>query len=264
MNAVSVKKYDPSGTIVLNRPEKRNALSRQLISELRQALNDLMMEPGVRAVILTGAGTAFCAGMDLQEMWDTSQQEDAQARWHDDAVMYRDLLMTMLEFPKPIIAAVNGPAVAGGAGLVLASDLVVAGDDATFGLPEPRRGIVAGMVAPLLYFRIGGSHAANLLLTARIVNAQEGLRVGVFHEITRTHLVWARAQEIAVELCQSAPEALRMTKEMLNQTIGEHLETLLTAGAAISAAARTTQVAQEGLAAFIEKRQPNWLLPNTS
>jgi methylglutaconyl-CoA hydratase len=264
MGLVTVKKFDPSGTIILNRPEKRNALSRELIHDLRQAFTDLLMERSVRAVILTGAGSAFCAGMDLHEMWQTSQQEDAHARWHDDAVQYRDLLITMLEFPKPIVAAVNGPAVAGGAGLVLASDLVLGGQDATFGLPEPRRGIVAGMVAPLLHFRVGGSRAAQLLLTARMISADEACRYGIFHEVTPTHLVWARAQEWAVEISKSAPEAIRMTKEMLNQTIGEHLETLLTAGAAISAAARTTLVAREGLMAFIEKREPNWDLPDNS
>ncbi|GIW95042.1 MAG: enoyl-CoA hydratase [Pirellulaceae bacterium] len=258
MNAVKISTHPPSGTIILNRPDKRNALNRALLVELREALHQLMMEPSVRAVILTGAGTAFCAGMDLNEMYQTSQQEDALARWHEDAVLYRDLLLAMLEFPKPIIAAVNGAAVAGGAGLVLASDLVVAAEDAQFGLPEPRRGIVAGMVAPLLHFRAGGGHASYLLLSARIVSAQEAVRMGIFHDLVRSDLVWARAHQWAGELSQSAPEALRMTKEMLNQTIGEHLETLLTAGAAISAAARTTHAAREGLRAFIEKRPPNW------
>src|SRR5207244_6891832 len=116
---VLVKKTLPSGTIVLNRPDKRNALSRQLLTDLAQALDDLHQERKVRAVILTGAGPAFCAGMDLSEMQATSQQPDAFAQWHHDAVQYRELIDQMLRFPKPIIAAVYGPVVAGGAVLLL-------------------------------------------------------------------------------------------------------------------------------------------------
>jgi len=256
---VLVKKNLPSGTIVLNRPDKRNALSRQMLADLMQAFDDLHQERKVRAVILTGAGTAFCAGMDLAEMQATAQQPEAYAQWHQDAVAYRELIDKMLLFPKPIIAAVNGPAVAGGAGLVLASDIVVGTPEAKFGLPEPKRGIVAGLVAPLLVFRVGGSHAANLLLTARTIEPDESQRIGVFHEVVKNELVWARAQELAGEIAKSAPEALLLTKKMLNETIGEHLQTLLSAGAATSATARTTEAAREGLAAFLEKREPKWL-----
>jgi methylglutaconyl-CoA hydratase len=256
---VLVKKNVPSGTIILNRPEKRNALSRQMLTDIAQALDDLHQEKRVRAVILTGAGTAFCAGMDLAEMQETNKQPDAFALWHQDAVQYRELVESMLRFPKPIIAAVNGPVVAGGAGLMLASDIVVAASEAKFGWPEPRRGIVAGMVAPLLVFRAGASHAANLLLTARLIEAGEAHRIGLVHEIVKGELVWARAHEIAGEIALSAPESITMTKRLINETIGEHLGTLLTAGAADSATARTTEAAREGLAAFLDKREPKWL-----
>src|SRR5262245_27774607 len=256
---VIVKKNLPSGTIILNRPDKRNALSREMLTDLAQALDDLHQERKVRAVILTGAGTAFCAGMDLAEMQATSQQPDAFQQWHSDAIQYRELIDKMLLFPKPIIAAVNGPAVAGGAGLMLASDIVIGTPEAKFGLPEPRRGIVAGLVSPLLVFRIGASHAANLLLTAKLIEPTESQRIGLFHEIVQNDLVWARSQEIAGEIAKSAPEAIQLSKKMLNETIGEHLGTLLSAGAAASATARTTEAAREGLAAFLEKREPKWL-----
>src|SRR5262245_57933935 len=113
MSLVQIKLHAPSGTIILNRPESRNALSRQLLEDLLQAFSDLHQERKVRAVILTGAGSCFCAGMDLAEMHATAQQPDAQDIWYDDAVLYRDVMETMLRFPKPIIAAVNGPVVAG-------------------------------------------------------------------------------------------------------------------------------------------------------
>ncbi|MEO8493683.1 MAG: enoyl-CoA hydratase/isomerase family protein [Planctomycetota bacterium] len=258
MALVELKKHVPSGTIILNRPDKRNALSRESIVELRQAFEDFRQERKVRAVILTGAGKAFCSGMDLDEMLATSAQPDAQSQWYNDAVQYKELIEAMLRFPKPIIAAVNGPAVAGGAGLVLASDIVVAGEGASFGLPEPRRGIVAGLVSPLLTFRIGAGYAANLLLSARTIDAVESLRVQLFHELVKDDLVWARAHALAEECAKSAPESILLTKRMLNENIGEHLGVLLSAGAAASATARTTAAAREGLAAFIEKRPPNW------
>jgi methylglutaconyl-CoA hydratase len=258
MNTVKLKKTAPSGTIVLNRPDKRNAITREMIADLNQALDDFHGERDVRAVIITGAGTAFSAGMDLAEMQETAQQPDAWQQWHHDAVAYRELLDRIMQFPKPIIAAVNGPALAGGLGLLLASDLVVAAHTATFALPEPRRGIVAGIVSPLLVFRVGASHAANLLLTARTISADDAYRIGLVHETVPVDLNWVRAHDLAQEIAKSAPEAMQLTKKMLNETVGEHLGPLLSSGAAASATARTTEAAAEGLAAFLEKREPKW------
>jgi len=255
---IQVKKSVPSGTIVLNRPEKRNALTRQMMTELSQALNDLHGEKQVRAVILIGAGSAFCAGMDLAEMQETASQPDAQEQWYDDSLQYRELIEQMLQFPKPIIAAVNGPALAGGAGLLLASDLVIATESAKFGLPEPKRGIVAGIVSPLLAFRVGGGMATHLLLRANTIEAQQALSLGIYHELIADDLIWAKAHEMAQEIAQSAPEAIQLTKRMIYENIGEQMLTQLSAGAAVSATARTTEAAAEGLAAFFEKRTPKW------
>jgi methylglutaconyl-CoA hydratase len=255
---VKIQVHEHTATVTLNRPDKRNALSRELLKELHQALDDLHQERRVRAVIIAGAGKAFCAGMDLSEMLATTEQEDRQAQWHADSVVYHDLIEAMLRFPKPLVAAVGGPAVAGGAGLVMACDLVVASENASFGFPEPRRGIVAGMVAPLLAFRIGGGHAGYLLLTGQVISAREAHRLGLYHELVDADKVWARANQLAGEVAKSAPDALQMTKRLLNETIGESLSAQLAAGAAISAASRTTEAAAEGLAAFMEKRAPKW------
>ena len=255
---VKIQVHDETATVTLNRPEKRNALSRGLLAGLHQALDDLHQERRVRGVIVTGAGSVFCAGMDLSEMLATKDQENRLAQWQADSVVYHDLIEAMLRFPKPLVAAVNGPAVAGGAGIVMACDLVVATHSATFGFPEPRRGIVAGMVAPLLAFRVGGSRAAFLLFTAGLIDAAEAHRYGLFHELVADDMIWARARELVGEIARSAPEAVQMTKRLLNETIGEQLLLQLTAGAAVSAASRTTEAAAEGLAAFMEKRDPKW------
>jgi methylglutaconyl-CoA hydratase len=259
-NAVEVKVTGAVGTIVLNRPGRRNALTRAMLAQLTEALSDLHLEKRVRAIVLTGAGSAFCAGMDLHEMHAaaTLPDQEKQQDWGDTAEQYREVVSQMIELPKPIIASVNGPAVAGGAGLVLASDVVVAAPNAQFGLPETRRGIVAGVVAPLLAFRVGGGTAARLLLTASLFPAEEVHRLGIYHEVIEEPLLWARCAQLGEECAAGAPEALQLTKRLLYETIGEHLTTQLSVGAAISATSRTTEAAQEGLAAFVEKRKPEW------
>jgi methylglutaconyl-CoA hydratase len=259
-NLVDVKVTGAVGTIVLNRPERRNALSRATISQLQDALGDLHQERRVRAVILTGAGTAFCAGMDLVELVadDNRPEAEKQQAWGELFDQYRELVVQMLELPKPIIASVNGPAAAGGAGLVLASDIVVASPPAQFGLPEPRRGLVAGVVTPLLVFRAGGGAAARMLLTSSMFPAEEAYRLGIYHEMIDEARLWARCVHIAEECAAGAPEAVQLTKRHLYETIGEHLSTQLSVGAAITATSRTTEAAQEGLKAFTEKRPPEW------
>jgi methylglutaconyl-CoA hydratase len=258
MSLVKTHVHEDTGTLVLNRPEKRNALSRELIADIDTALHDLHAQRGVRAVILSASGPVFCAGMDLAEMQATSKEPDALERWHDDAQVYRELLETMLRFPKPLIAAVQGAALAGGLGLVLACDIVLAAPEATFALPEPKRGLVAGVVAPLLAFRIGAGRAAYALLRAEAIDSQEAYRIGLVHELVKADHLWPRGQQLAGEFAKSAPEALLMTKRMLNETIGESVFTQLGAGAALSATARTTEAAAEGLAAFLERRNPKW------
>ena len=181
------------------------------------------------------------------------------SRWHDDALVYRDLIETMLRFPKPLIATVQGPAVAGGLGLVLACDFVLAGPRAIFGLPEVRRGLVAGIVAPLLTFRIGAGLAARLLLGGETIDAAEAHRIHMAHELVDESQLAARGRQLADDCAKSAPEALLMTKRLLNEIIGENLMTQLAAGAAVSATARTTEAAAEGLEAYASKREPKWL-----
>lgn len=255
---VKVHVHEHTGTLILNRPDKRNALTRALMAELTQGLDDLRRERRVRTVVIAGSGPAFCAGMDLNEMHETANAPNSSDIWREDAVAYRDLLEAILQLPKPVIAAVGGSAVAGGAGLVMACDIVLASPEAKFGLPEPKRGIVAGLVAPLLTFRLGAGRAGYLLMSAQLISAEEAFRMGIYHELLPGEKLWARAHQLAGEIASCAPEAMLLTKRMLNETIGENLNTLLSAGAAVSATARTTESAAEGLAAFLEKREPKF------
>jgi enoyl-CoA hydratase/carnithine racemase len=255
---IEVKVVDCAGTIILHRPDHGNALTQFMLGQLVEALDDLYRERRVRAIILTGAGETFSEGMDVREMQDDPEEPASQHQWGEEAVSYRDVLLRMMEITKPIIAAVNGPALAGGAGLVAASDVVIASAQSSFGLPDPRRGLVAGVVAPLLCFRLGAGHAARLLLTSATISAQEAHALGIFHELVEPDKVWARAMQLAQECAAGAPEAIQLTKRLLFETVGEQLTTQLSAGAVMSATARTTEAAQEGIKAYLEQRPPKW------
>ena len=255
---VKVNIHQGVGTIILNRADRGNALSRQLVAEMQQTLLDLHQQRSVRAIVLTGSGSVFCSGCDLAEIHASSREENAESQWHHDCTQLRDLLETMLRYPKPIIAAVNGAAMGTGASLLLTADVVVAGPDAIFGAPEPQRGLVAGLVAPLLIFRIGAGRTANLLISARDFSPDEALQAGIYHELVATDKVWAKAVQWAEQCARGAPESLQLTRSLINETIGEQLITWLSAGAAATATARTTEAAAEGVAAFLEKRPPIW------
>ncbi len=248
----------PSGTIILNRPEKKNAINRDMIVELQQAFDDLLQERTVKAVILTGSGDIFSAGSDIAEIHHTATTSDFFQTWHNDTQQLKSLIETILRFPKPVISAINGPVMGAGLTIALATDIIVASQSAAIGFPESRLGLSAGMTTPLLAFRVGTGVAAGLLLSGRSVNAESACGMNLFHETVPADFVWARCQELAVECSKGARESHQLTKQMINETIGENMLTQLSIGAANTAAARTTDAAKEGIAAFLEKRAPNW------
>lgn len=255
---VQIRRDGPSGTIVINRPDRRNALSREIVDMLDQALEDFYGERNIRAVILTGTGDTFCSGTDLYQLKETSESKNSLEVWHQDARKFLALIEKMLRYPKPIIASVNGWVVGSGLALMLASDMVVAGKDAKLLMPEPLLGLNAGITTPLLSFRVGTGLASSLLYSGAPVGADDAINLGLFHEAVETDLVWARCFEIAQRCAAGARESHQMTKQLINETIGENLFTQLSIGAANMAAARTTPAAIEGVKAFLEKREPKW------
>lgn len=255
---LQIRKDKPSGTIVINRPNRRNALSREIVAALKQAFEDFYQEGSVHAVILTGSGSTFCAGTDLQELKDSLEAPDSINVWQEDANQFLDLIEYMLRYPKPIICGVNGCMVGSGAALALASDIVIADHDAKLMMPETRLGLFSGLTAALLPHRIGAGHAARIMMTAASVDATEGLNLGIFHQLIENELMWARCHEIAVQIASGAKQSQVLIKQMLNETVGEELFTQLSIGAANTATARTTDAAVEGITAFLEKREPKW------
>lgn len=255
---VQIRKDGPCGTIVINRPDRRNALSREIVEMVGQALDDFNAERSVRAIMLTGTGDTFSSGTDLHQMKETSESTNALQIWHDDAMAFLELVEKMLRYPKPIIASINGWAVGSGISLMLASDIVVGGRSSKLLMPEALRGLSAGITTPLLSFRVGTGMASGILYSGAPLESEESLNLGLFHEVVDDDLLWARCFELASQCASGARESHQMTKQMINETIGENLFTQLSIGAANMAAARTTPAAKEGVAAFLEKREPIW------
>lgn len=255
---ISVKVNEPTGTIILDRPVRCNALNRDMLEQLSQAFEDMRQQKNVRGVVLTGKGAHFCAGMDLSELHETSSGEDPMQKWHADAKAIHSLLEQMLQFPKPIVAAVDGEAIATGFALVLACDLVVASTRANFSVPAPNLGVVSGVVAPLLCFRASGSVASQLLIGGNKLSATEAKNVGLVHHVVDPEQTWVRANTWVNSMATGAAESIQLTKKLLNEMVGEQLLTMLSSGAAATATSLTTEAASEGLAAFAGKRPPNF------
>ncbi len=248
--------HGPVVVLTLNRPDRRNALSRALVAALSDALDGLAVKPGVRSVVLTGAGTAFCAGMDMKEAVGGDPNAEAEERAVADAQAIAHLMAQVHAFPRPTIAALNGPAIAGGAGLAMACDFVIAAQEARISYPEVRRGLVAAIVLPDLVRLIGERHARELLLTGEPIDAETADRWGLVNRVTPRDSVLREAILLGTTLVQSGPKAVEATKRLLDEAAGRPADLL--GAAAISAAVRVSDEAAEGMRAFLEKRSPRW------
>jgi methylglutaconyl-CoA hydratase len=257
-SAIQLRVDKPSGTIILNRPDKKNAITSEMVEKISEAIEDFRQQKSVSSLIIVGSGDYFSSGTDLSELHAKSQEENVFEYWHQDATRFVELIEQMLRFPKPIVAALNGPVMGIANALMLAADIVIASEKATLQFPEAKHGLMPGFSAPLLSFRLGTSQAARLMLTAEPIDAAEAHRIGLFHEIVAADLVWARAHALAQTFQDCAPQSIQMTKQLLNETMGEQLLLALNIAAANLAAARTTDAASEGLQAFAEKRKPKW------
>ena len=253
---VDVRKNIPSGTIVINNPKLANAIPAFGYLQLRQALDDLHQEKSVRAIILTGSGNVFSSGTDLKQL-NTELQREAQAS-HQDIELLNELLLAMLRFPKPIIAALNGPAIGSAAALALGCDFVIAAKQATLQLPEVKLGLAAGSAATMLNFRVGAAIAARYSITGQPISAELGSQMGLIHDVVEEDLVWARAHQLAVEIETTSSQSIQMTKRLLNESVADQLETQLQVSGAMTAAARTTSHANLGVNAFLQKETPEW------
>lgn len=242
-------------TITLNRPEKRNAISFELIDDLLRALDEVAKSDAI-VLIITGAGKAFCSGMDLENLKSLLGRSPEQ-NLQDSQTMVQ-LFRALYEFPKVTIAAVNGAAIAGGTGLALLCDFTLAVPEAKFGYTEVRIGFVPAIVSTFLLRQVGEKQARDLLLTGRIFEAEEAVRLGLVNEIVQAEILMARARQLATLLMGNSPASLRATKQLLTDHARAELDSQIHAAVRENAAIRTTADFREGITSFLKKRKPVW------
>src|SRR6185312_4513749 len=242
-------------TITLNRPEKRNAISYELIAELLTAIEEAAASDA-RVLIITGAGSAFCSGMDLDDLKGLIGRSPEQNLRDSETVA--KLFRAIYEFPKPTIAAVNGAAVAGGAGLATLCDFTLAVPEAKFGYSEVRIGFIPAIVSTFLLRQVREKHARDLLLTGKLINADEALRIGLINEVVPPEKLMARTTKLAEQLAANSPASLVATKRLLRDLMGAEVDAHLRLSVKENAAIRATDDFREGISSFLEKRKPKW------
>ncbi|HEV2313970.1 MAG TPA: enoyl-CoA hydratase-related protein [Candidatus Acidoferrales bacterium] len=243
------------GIITLNRPDKRNAISPAMIDDLLGVLDEADRGPA-RVVILTGAGKAFCAGMDLEAL------RELASRTHEqhvaDAERMGKMFHRVYSFPKPLISAVNGAAIAGGTGLATLADFTLAVPEAKFGYTEARIGFLPAVVSVFLLRQVGEKITRELLLTGKIFDAAEAHRLGLVTQLVPQEKLMESARELAQSLIASSPTSLLLTKRIVLRWNEKEIERDLAIAVRESAEIRRTEDFREGLASFLEKRKPEW------
>lgn len=246
---------DQVATITLDRPEKRNAISPQMIQELMAALGEIERSPA-RVAMVTGAGKAFCAGMDLEALKAFPSQSPAEVV--EDARRIAALFRRLYFFPRPLIAAVNGAAVAGGCAIATFADFTLAVPEAKFGYTEVRIGFMPAIISTFVVRQVGEKRARDLLLTGRIFEAEEVYRLGLVNEIVPSDRLMQRAHELAASLIELSPTSLAFTKRLLGKFVEAEIAHDLDLAVEESSHIRATADFREGLSAFLEKRKPVW------
>jgi methylglutaconyl-CoA hydratase len=242
-------------TITLHRPERRNAMTTEMQMELIAALEEAAASD-CRALVLTGAGDAFCSGLDLSVLQEIRDQPAAKHR--TDAERVARLFLAIHELPMPSIAAVNGAAIGGGAGLATICDFTLATPAAKFGFTEVRIGFVPAIVSAFLALQIGEKRTRDLLLTGRIFGAEEAAHLGLVNEIVPAKALMERVQALAEQLAANSPQSIRITKQLLAAQSKPWLDAAIVEAIEASMEAREGGDFREGVAAFLEKRRPVW------
>ncbi len=242
-------------TITLNRPDKRNALCPLLIEELTRALEDTAdCDCGV--VILTGAGPAFCAGLDMEHL-STVNARGTEENRRDSENMAR-VLRALYDFPKPVIAAVNGHAIAGGMSLATIPDFTLAVPEAKFGYTEVKVGFVPSIAASFLLRQVGEKRTRDILLSGRLIKAPEAYALGLVTQIVNAEELMATARALAQCLLLNSPQAMHEVKRLLSLHSKRRLDEELEEAIEVNAEQRSAEDFKEGIAAFRERRRADW------
>ena len=242
-------------TLTLSRPEKRNAICRALIDEFLAALKEVE-DSAAQVLILTAEGKAFSGGLDLEDLKALVTHTAEENHQHSERIA--TLFQSLYDFPKVTIAAVNGAAIAGGAGLATLCDFTLASTAASFGYTEVRIGFVPAIVSAFLIRQVRDRDARDLMLTGRIINAEEALRMGLVNEVVAPEELHLRSRKLAEELLESSPASLRATKALLRDYLREGIVRDLRSGLEANAGMRQSADFKEGVQSFLERRKPKW------
>ena len=253
MAVVLVEKQTPQITLItLNRPERRNALTIELMSDLSSAIENAAADEIQRVLILRGAGSAFCTGLDLNEAAEMHKA-------HASAEMVAKTLVTLSKTRLITIAVVHGAAVAGGAGIMSACDFVIAAERTKIGYPEVRRGLVAGLVMTFLRRQLRERDLRELLLTSELIDAKRAQEIGLVNRVVPPNELENAAQKIAAAILQGAPDAVTNSKRLLEELWSSSVAEDVALALRHHMEARESNEAKEGIAAFLEKRPPKWV-----
>ena len=242
-------------TITLSRAEKRNAISHALIDEFLAALKEVERS-AAQVLILAAEGKAFCAGMDLEDLQVLVTQTAEENHRHSQRIAA--LFGSLYDFPKTTIAAVHGAAIAGGAALATLCDFTLASTAASFGYTEVHIGFVPALVSAFLLRQVGEKHARDLLLTGRIISAEEAYHLGLVNNVVEAAHLRVEAQQLAERLLENSPASLRATKALLREYTKDALEREMRSGMEANAWMRRSADFEEGVRSFLERRRPRW------
>lgn len=257
MTTIEYSVKDRIAYITLNRPEKRNALSHELVSELRVALNDAEEDDNVKIIVLAANGDAFCAGADLEYL--QLLQGFSYEQNYADSTHLKDLFLQIYQLKKIVIAQVQGAALAGGCGLASVCDFVFAAPDATFGYTEVKIGFVPAIVMVFLLRKIGEAKAKELLLTGALITAEEAESISLINAVIPAHKLSSYVFEFATKLITSnSSYSMMLTKQMIAKVQSLPMDEALTFASEMNAKARASEDCQRGIAAFLNKEKISW------
>jgi methylglutaconyl-CoA hydratase len=253
---VKIEETGHAAICTLSQPEKRNPISSEMRRDLMAALESVRTKDSVRAVIITGSGSAFCSGLDLEAL--AEQQKFSTAEHVRDSKEIADFFQYVYSYPKATIAAVNGPAVAGGCGLAIVCDMTIASETAWFALSEVKIGFVPAIVSVFLERTIGPKRAKEMTLTGRKVDANEAKSWGIVNEVLPAAELMHRATALADQIAQNSPSAVTETKRVAVCISRLCFEEAINIAVDSNAKTRATPQCKEGVEAFLTKRKPTW------
>ncbi|HVP57165.1 MAG TPA: enoyl-CoA hydratase/isomerase family protein [bacterium] len=253
---IEISIRDRVAHVALNRPDVRNAFNEVMIEDLIRVLEKVNEDDAVRVLVLTGNGTSFCSGADLN--WMKKMKGFTVEENYRDAMRLAELMLKLYSLPKPTIARVNGASIGGSNGLVAACDIVIASHRAEFSLSEVKIGLVPACIGPYLVKRIGEAACRDLFLTGQRISADQARALGLVNDVVTHENLDARLGEKIASLLTSGPHALAVSKELLGRVGSMPLAEAKDYTARMIAELRCGEEAQEGMTAFLEKRRPRW------